>query len=428
MAEAAVRGAAGARVGRPQPQTTGEPGPGNFEQHSKKMSRPAYSVNAGYGQAIDQPLAAAPGYLRYLDLIINANGGANATTVSVAFATTGAGADMGPSGVTTAATSGLGTSPAASVAFIQVKDAYGTPVFTGPGYEMLYLVPFYSGQVGVLAASDLMKWPNVSTAGLGSGTATTVTGNFFFHSRIPFEIVPGYGCLAVGNAALQPQLHIQYAASSAVYTTAPGTAPTLTTTVDESFWGVPVDFPDLEPYGLGTTLQWTFLTANPTVGSASSQRVQFPRTGGYLTTLILVARNSIGNRDDTVWPARGSNNRIRLYIDGVPVLDEMIEERLDQMYLEFGGAAHGSAATPPTGGMPLRPAGVIAYSFKTSLSQVNLGLLDNLDQALSSTPGTLIEVECTPWGSFSNTPATISCVVGQIVPRGRILQGAGVLA
>lgn len=427
--------AAGTRASRPQPQTTGEPNAGPvFERHSRKSARPGYSQSAqALGATIDQPLSAAPGYLRYLDLLISATGN-NTGTAAVAYTGAtdfGAGGTL-PSGtaITTGVTSTIQGSPAAVVNFVQVKDAYGTPVFSGNGYEMLYLVPMFSGQVGVLGAADLNRWPTraVSLGGLGTGTSSANTGSFFYHTRIPFEIVPGYGCLAIGNSSLQPALHLQLASSGQIYATAPATAPTMRIDVDENYWAAPIDT-SIEPPGLGTTLQWTQLTANPTVGSGVSQRIQFPRTGGFLTTLILVARGSAGARDDTVWPARGSNNRIRLYLDGVPVLDESIDERIDKMYEEFGGLVTSSVETnPPTAALVHRPAGVLAYSFKASLSQANLGHLDNLDNALSTTPGTLIEIECTPWGNSATATNTITAVVGQIVPRGAIVQGTQILA
>lgn len=441
MAEAMTRGS---RASRQQPQTSGEAPGGTFEQHSRRSMRPAY-VQSGlaYGANITQPLAAAPGYERYIDLILAATGGVNNSATTTVTYANGAGNDFGgflgtaltvpiASGVFAASTSlgsaavGQSNSPIAAVGFVQVKDAYGTVIFSGPGYEMLHLVPMFSGQVGVLAAADMTKWPHTTVAGIGSGTATTNTGNFFIHARIPFEIVPGYGCLAIGNASLQPQLQVQLQGSGAIYTTAPTTSPTLALAVDEAFWAVPVDDPSLEPPGLGTTLQWVAQTANPTVGSATSQRIQFPRVGGYITTIILVARDTNGNRNDNVWPVRGGNNRIRLYLDGVPVLDESIEERIDKTYEQAGGllGAIGTHAGPDG----VRPAGVLAYSFKDSLSQANLGQLDNGDNWLSTTPGTLIEVECTPWGGFASGPAQVTCIIGCIVPRGPVQQGLSSLA
>src|SRR5438445_12914982 len=98
MATASVQGA---RASRPQPQTTGEPPGGPFERHSRKSMRPAYSAGGtAFGATLDNPLSAAPGYLRYLDITLN-NTGTNATTVTVTPATTGAGVDAFGAQVTT---------------------------------------------------------------------------------------------------------------------------------------------------------------------------------------------------------------------------------------------------------------------------------------------------------------------------------------
>src|SRR5437868_1933158 len=86
---------AGARANRPQPQTTAEPAGGPFTRHSRRSMRPGYSIGSSYGSSIDQPLSAAPGYLRYLDLFVNANGGGNATTNTVSAAANAPASDFG---------------------------------------------------------------------------------------------------------------------------------------------------------------------------------------------------------------------------------------------------------------------------------------------------------------------------------------------
>src|SRR5262249_50940996 len=115
-------------------------------------------------------------YLSSLDLYFNASGGANATTQTVTGATNGTANDFGVGSSMTGARlqngSGAGTSPAAIVQYVSLQDAYGTQLFAGPGYEMLHLVPKYSGQVGVLAAGDLNHWPSFSGSGLSTGTST----------------------------------------------------------------------------------------------------------------------------------------------------------------------------------------------------------------------------------------------------------------
>jgi hypothetical protein len=69
--------------------------------------------------------------------------------------------------------------------------------------------------------------------------------------------------------------------------------------------------------------------------------------------------------------------------------------------------------------------GVLAINRKTSLMQASLGLLDTGEALLSTNPGTLVELNFAPAGSFvTNTgAATINILAGQIVPTGAIIQG-----
>jgi|SRR5215831_8603514 len=392
----AAQGQAGTQAGRPNPQTTGQPDTvGPFIRHSRQSVRPGYAVSGlAYSATVDQPLSQAPGYLRFLDVSIVGTAGS------------------GAAGTVSADTT---VSMANVIGFVQMKDAYGTVVFSGNGFEMGFLVPLFSGQVGIMNAANPNLWPGAS--------ALTTLGAGRYYFRIPFEIggVGGYGTLAVGNAALQPALHWNVNSSGStngIFSTNPGTTqPTFAIFVDEAYYAIPVDIPTLEPPALGTTLQWLQMVCNPTVGSASSQRVQLPRLGGYLTTLILEGRDANGVRQDTIFNAGtlGLNNRIRLYIDGVPVKDESIDQRLNEMFVEF-------PVFTGTYGTFVRPAGVIAYSFKNAESQAVLGYLDSLEGAVATSPGSLVEVELTPWGSFTG-PATITAIIGQIVPKGQVVYG-----
>jgi hypothetical protein len=162
----------------------------------------------------------------------------------------------------------------------------------------------------------------------------------------------------------------------------------------------------VEPPGLGTTVQWTVIQGNQTVPSNATSRIQLPRTGGYLTTLILEVRDSTSARTD---PAFNLAGRIRLYIDGVPYRDETFLEIIDRMAIQFQTS--------------VRPNGVISYTFKDSTAQMHLGLLDTLESVMLTNPGTLLEIEANPWGTFSNAPGTLFAVVGQLIPTGPIEQG-----
>ena len=140
------------------------------------------------------------------------------------------------------------------------------------------------------------------------------------------------------------------------------------------------------------------------MASASSQRVQLPRTAGWLHTLILNAVDTNGTQVDIY------GTRIQLFVDNQLVEDEDVNVRYRKMQVLTGKGF-------------TRPTGTLVYSWRDSLSQLNLGLLDSLETAVPVTPGSLIEVACWPWATFSNGPATIYAVYGQLVPRGTVQAG-----
>jgi hypothetical protein len=303
-------------------------------------------------------------------------------------------------------------SPAAVVNYVNVQDAWGTTIISGRGYEMLFIDPLISDAVGVLAAKDLRKWPSANSSGIGVGSGTAPTGNWRYHTQLAYEGLPGFGLLGIGDASLQPRLHMDFVNLNQLYSTQPATAPTLHDTVDEGFYGIPQGNPGLRPPGLGATFQKIMVTCNPQVGSGGANRIQVARLGGKLVYFGLIARNANNQRDDAIWPAFGSNQRIRVYYDGVNILDEFIEARFDKMYSTAGGlfgSANGLNVTTP-------PAGVLWWTYKDFESQASLGRLDNGAGWRSTRPGTLLEVECTPWGTFSNGPAQITAIVCLMVP------------
>jgi len=364
-------------AGRAQPQTTVEPPGGPFIRHTQEGRRSLYNASGiQFGGLVTQPLPATPGYIRRFRVHISATGGVNGTTT-------------------------VATTPDAPfncVSLLQLKDPFGTTLFAGPGYEMLYLVPLFSGGYGLLSAADIRNMPSYVAPSVG----TSGTGDFTFATALPLEMAMGYGVLSGANASLQSTINWQFATSSTVYSTAPGTLPTLNLAVDSDFYWLPQGV-NVEPPGLGTSRQWVLQTASPPIGSNATAMVQFPRSGGYLDTIILIMRDSTGARIDA-WP-----QQLQLIVDGVTLIDSRIDEIYDDMYNTFAGVT--------------RPTGVLAFSRKTSLNQVNLGLLDTGEKYLSTTPGTLLEVNGAPWGSITNAPATLSVIFGQIVPSGNLIQG-----
>src|SRR5229473_1059367 len=202
-------------AGRPHPQTTAEPAGGPFIRHAPSGRRPIYNQPATFGLFFGPPMVSSPGWNKGFRLKFSVGAG-------------------GASGATLNA-----DAPFNEVQLLQLKDAWGTNLLAGPGWEMLYFVQKISGQFGWGATRDPRTLPPV----LQMTLATLATSSY-----------------AGGTAP-----------------TTPG-APTIQLDADY-YWlpNVPVD-----PPGIGTTCQYIFQPCNPVITSAGSLRVQLPRLGGYL--------------------------------------------------------------------------------------------------------------------------------------------------
>lgn len=350
-----------------------------------------YVATPAFGGVITNPMVSSPGY----------NRGYRIKTV----ATTGGG-----TGGVIAATAGGQDAPASLYQLVQVKDAFGTPLLTGPGYEIMNLVPMFSGQFGTDETQGIANLP--SWTGI-----TAASGAFTFATYLPFEFAKAYGVISGANASLLPTLQLNLSAAATLFSTAPSTLPTLTTQVDADFYWLP-DGVAVEPPGVGTTCQYLYQPCNPVIPSGGSLLVQLPRLGGYLTTIILEMRDANGARTDS-FPSRP-----RLYVDGVPLIDSDLNTILDDMAIQMmiGGGTAGTQTGANTPQTP-RPAGVIGFSRKTALAQRHFGLFDTGEEFLSTNPGTQIEVDGKPWGTVSSGPATLNAIVGQVVPSGTLIQG-----
>lgn len=350
-----------------------------------------YLATPGFGGVVANPMVASPGYNRGYRTKITA--------------TTAAG-----TGGVIAATAGGQDAPYSLAQLVQLKDAFGTPLLTGPGYEMLKLVPEFSGQFGIDATTDVQQLP--SWTGI-----TAASGAFSFSTYLPFEFAKAYGVISGANASLLPTLQINLAAASTLFSTPPSALPTLTFQVDADFYWLPEGVA-VEPPGIGTTCQYIYQPCNPTIATGGSVIVQLPRLGGYLTVIILDLRDANGARVDG-FPARP-----RVYLDGVPLIDSDLATIIDDMAIAMavGAGTAGGQTTAPT---PLvaRPTGVLAFTRKTGLAQKHFGLFDTGEEFLSTNPGTQLEISGMPWGTIASGPATLNVIVGQVVPSGALIQG-----
>src|SRR5882762_1199496 len=334
---------------------------------------PAISGQA-FGSLWTPLLKPVGGYLRSLKLYVTASGGTGAVTAST-------------------------DAPYNVIQNLFFRDPFGQPIIQADGYS-LYLINLYSGQCGALAVgNDVSSLPSFTTVNLAAG------GGFRFKLEIPLELdSSGYCSLPDMNASSQPQVQVQLNTTSTVYGTQPGGTPSLALSLDEPFWMAPVDNPQAAPADVGSSAQWSTVRAAAGVSSGAYQRIQLPRVGTYIHTLILVLRDANNLRIDA-WPA----SDLTLWFDGVPVLMETLIERQDAMYTQFGVQVPG-VKTPP--------AGTIVYTFRDSIqSFISNG--DTYDLLAPTTPATLLEVSGT-FGTIGAGPATITSVVGELFPLGGI--------
>ena len=296
---------------------------------------------------------------------------------------------------------------------MQLKDSFGTPLIVGPGYETLQLLQLYGGQFGLGNLSDVRNLPTSSPVSTATGTA----GNFVLSTYLPLEFAKAYGVISSANASLLPTLQFNVNTAANIYGTAPTLTPTFQFIVDQDFYWLPEGV-SVEPPGIGTTQQWIYQPANPTIGSAATTQVQLPRLGGYLSTIIADLRDVNGVRTAS-FPSSG--NRLRFLVDGVPLIDSDIDSIYDDLAIQMGiGAGFNANGTTNAN---TRPSGTLAISRKQSLSQVSHGLLDTGESYLSTNPGTQVEFAAAPWGAVTSAPATLNALCGQVVPSGALIQG-----
>lgn len=400
----------GTVAGRPQPQTTAEPAGGPFVRHAPDGRRAMYVATPGSIQNpafVANPMVSSPGWNKGYRVLVSATGGTS-----------------------TAAPTPTADAPFSYLQLVQLKDAFGTQIMTGPGYDIGFLVPLYSQTFGTDEMQTIANSPQFNPI----NTAATGGANFQFPTYFPFEFAKGYGTISGANAALLPVLQMNTAPVASVFTGGTITLfPSATVTVDSDFYWLPNVAAD--PPGIGTTQQWIYQPCNPPIPSNASQLVQLPRLGGYLSAIILDLRDSTGARvteaaGNTGWPTRP-----KLLIDGVPLIDSLLGTLFEDLAVAlqigvFGGAAFsnnagGAGALAANTGIAQtpRPVGTLAFTRKTSMAQRGFGLMDTGEVYPSTNPGTQIEVGGFPWGSLTNAPAILNALVGQIVPSGALVRG-----
>jgi hypothetical protein len=100
---------------------------------------------------------------------------------------------------------------------------------------------------------------------------------------------------------------------------------------------------------------------------------------------------------------------LSLWVDGVPITFERLDERKDIMYQQFGAYSY----NPILASNMKAPAGVVVWSFRESV-QTAVSTADTYDLLLPTTPATLLEVAGT-WGTFTGS-GQLFTVTGELFP------------
>lgn len=357
-------------VGRLPQTTVGIPEGGPFIRYSQYAQQPAYTVSGqAFGALITLPVPAVSGFLRSFIVKIAATGGTGATVVTAA-------ADA----------------PYSVIQTLTLRDPSGQPIYpTIDGYG-LFLVNMYGGQVaqaGAQIPSALPSWSAIQTAS-GSGA-----GNFTFKLWVPLTYNSSEYCaLPADNAAETVKLTIQLAASSAVYSQAPATLPTMQLWVQEEYDATPNNLPDLAPFDVGASAQWLLTVSGQNPPSAAAARIQDQGVGQFVHSKIYVLRDSTNARLDSF-----PSSDLTYWIDNFPYFFELNDDRFDKMFQAF---------------QVTRPTGVIVYTFRQSVQKM-VTTADDAEDVLVTTGATKIEVAGT-WGTISNAPGQVYAYTGFIFP------------
>jgi hypothetical protein len=183
---------------------------------------------------------------------------------------------------------------------ITLFDVNGAPIF-GPlgGYQSLW--------ANIVGGYVWSQDPRRNASYVG-------TINFTYLLRIPIEILAhnGLGSLGNQNAAAAYKVQLAINPTTALFTTAPTTAPTVTIKGWLEAWTLPspsdmAGRPQAQiPPAHGTTQYWSVFKKQVNNGSNT---ILFPRVGNLIRAIIMITRNTTAQgagdnaRDSTVFPS-----------------------------------------------------------------------------------------------------------------------------
>lgn len=314
-----------------------------------------------------------------------------------------------------------GDAPWNVIQSVQLTDVNGAPIVGAFGGYDLYLVNKYGSYVW--ASDPRTNGAALNTEPILGGGAD---GDFSFLLRIPIQITSrdALGSLPNQNAASTYKVGYTINADSAVFSSPPGTDPSVRVRMWLEAWTQP-GATDVRgqpqatvPPAMGTTQFWS--ESVPVVASGQ-QTIQLPRVGNMIRTLIFTLR-AAGVRDGADLP-----DPIQILWDGRIVLNESLVMRQNYMCERYGllgptslaagtvGATFG-AGTSKTDGPDLLDDGVLVYDFIHDLD----GRAGNelRDLYLPTTQATRLEFSGV-LGS-NNTPDALSILTNDVAPTADI--------
>jgi len=367
-------------VGRLPQTTQGAPRGGPFIRYASHSHALAYSTaGIAFAGISNLPLTAVPGFLRGLIVKVQAVGGSGANVPTA-----------------------TADSPWNVISQLTLRDASGQPIYPAIDGFGLFLINVYSGQTGQGGQQSPGSLASFSALVTTSGSGA---GNFTIKLWVPTEYnSSGYCSLPADNSAELPKLLIQFNGTATVYnTTVPTTVPTLTLTVEEEYWAVPNNMPDLAPYDVGASSQWLIGTSGQNPPSNAYMRVLDQSVGQFVHSKIYVYRDGNNVRADN-YPST-----IEFWVDQFQYLFELNDDRYDKLLKAFNPSNCGT-----NGAAASRPTGVIAYTWRQAI-QRQVSDADDGEMVLVTTGSTKVEVGGT-WQTVSATPAQLSFYTGMIFP------------
>lgn len=360
------------------PQTSQEPAQQGapFVRISRKGAQLEFDKTGNaFSANVTDTLKPVGGYHRSLYLDVIASGGsANATGVGAA----------------------SGDAPYNVLGTFLLRDPFGTPIINLTDGFALYLVDKWGAQSGGAGFANIANRPSFSNI-------NTTTGAFKIPFTIPFELDSSGFCSMIGmSSAAEPQYQIALNASTTVYQTSANftTAPTVELQCYSNFWAAPISAPTMAPPDIGSTAQWQQGVSSSKWSNSTNQRIQAPRVGTFLHTIIAVLRDT-GNANVRI--ANYPTTDLTLYIDGIPYMWESFNLMEDRCYDAYG-------LTVDTG--------VAIYTFNDDIDQTP-SLAQTHDRMLYTTPSTLLEIGGTS-GSTGTGPDSLTWLTGELWAAGGI--------